>query len=397
MPDDDAPRGWPPRFLASRVDRSALLVLASLPSLTPRRLHAGAWREGSASGCLAAVRSGRLGTSADRDAAARLRAEFVGATIERLGLRVIAPGSREYLAVLEDLPDPPVALFARGRDLCGVVPGVAVVGARNCTPLGSEVARSLGAGLARSGACVVSGAARGIDRASHEGALDAGGPTIAVLGCGHDRATRSQISLLQRIERVGAVVSEYPPGSPAEPRHFPARNRLIACLARGVVIVEGAGRSGSLITADHALSLGRDVLAVPGAITSPMSEVPNDLIRDGATLVRGADDVVRDLRLGSPGEPSIPREARLEGDEALVYPHVTTAVLAETVAATTRLSPGRVRAALTSLELRGLIRCVGGRFERRLPGGVPGSALLERPREVVDQVLGGLEPDRHPQ
>jgi DNA processing protein len=296
----------------------------------------------------------------------RLRPDDIQQRLERLRVRAVVPGSAEYIDALEDLSDPPAALFVRGRELRALAPAVAIVGARGCSPLGADVARSLGLRLAASGVCVVSGAARGIDRASHEGALAAPGPTIAVLGSGVDRVSSDTLRLLRRIEDDGAVVTEYPPAVGAAPRTFPARNRLVAALARGVVIVEGGERSGTLITTDHALSMGREVLAVPGPITSPLSVVPNALIREGATLVRGADDILSELGLA--GNVAGPPDIALEGDEQTVYALVASSVLADALAAATRLSTERVSAALTTLEMKGLVRCVGGRYERRYRG-----------------------------
>lgn len=363
---DDGRRGWPRGFVGRGRDRASLLVLASLPGLTPRRLHELAWRVGSATSCLEAVRARRSGSARDAESATLLRPEDVQHRLDRLRLRAVFPGSDEYVDALEDLPDPPAALFVRGRELPALGSAVAVVGARRCSALGADVARSIGSRLAALGVCVVSGAARGIDRASHEGALSARGPTMAVLGCGVDRVSSDTLGLLRRIEDDGAVVTEYPPGLGATRRNFPARNRLIAALARGVVIVEGGERSGTLITTDHALSMGREVFAVPGPVTSPLSDVPNALIREGATLIRGADDIMEEL--GLEGSGAGPPEPALEGDEHAVYVSVTSAVLAETLAAATRLPTARVSAALTTLEMKGLVRCVGGRYERRYRG-----------------------------
>lgn len=365
MPDD-APRGWPGGFATRGPDRAALLVLASLAGLTPRRLHELAWRVGSASACLAAVRARRLGSARDAEWAHRLRPADIQQRLDRLRVRTVVPGSAEYVDALNDLSDPPAALFVRGRELPSLAPAVAIVGARRCSPLGAEVARSLGSRLAASGVCVVSGAARGIDRASHEGALAARGPTIAVLGCGVDRVSSDTLRLLRRIDHDGAVVTEYPPGVAAEPRSFPARNRLVAALARGVVIVEGGERSGTLITTDHALSMGREVFAVPGPISSPLSDVPHALIREGATLIRGVDDILEELGLAA--SAAGPPDPTLEGDEQAVYALVASAVLAESLAAATGFPTARVSAALTALEMKGLVWCVGGRYERRYRG-----------------------------
>jgi DNA processing protein len=362
MPDEAPPRGWPTGFAATERDRSALLVLASLRGITPRRLHALAWRTGSAAACLSAVRSGPVASAADRELARRVDPADVWSRVASCGARLVVPGSPEYVPLLEDLPDPPAALFVAGRSLVPRTPAVAVVGARRPSALGADVAHAFGSRLAAAGACVVSGAAAGIDRASHEGALDAGGPSVAVLGCGIDRVQRSTRTLLDRLVVAGAVVGEYPPGTTAERWHFPARNRLVAALADGVIVVEGGERSGSLITADHALALGREIFAVPGPVTSPLSAAPHGLIRDGATLVRSADDVIDEL--GLPASPATPHVG-LEGTELAVYRAVTAPTLVEAIASATRLPLPKVAAALTALEIRGLVRSVAGRVERR--------------------------------
>ena len=233
-------------------------------------------------------------------------------------LRYLARGTGGYPEQLLDLHDPPEGLFLRGRPLPAADRIVAVVGARRCSPLGREVARDLGRGLGRAGWSVVSGAARGIDAASHEGALDEGSHTVAVLGSGIDVAyPPASAGLIERIAATGTVVSEYPPGVPARPFRFPARNRIVAGLARAVVVVEGEEGSGSLISAEHALDLGRDVMAVPGAVTNPLAAVPNQLIRDGAALVRGAVDVLAELGVAT-GERAADAVDLTEGERRLV-------------------------------------------------------------------------------
>src|SRR6266581_362577 len=264
--------------------------------IRPRRLLELAVGVGTARACLAAVLAGREGSEADRRWAATIDPDRVEGAMRACEARLATPGTAEYPRPLEDLTDPPAALFVRGAPLAEGASLVAVVGARRCSSLGREVAADIGAGLAAAGMTVVSGAAMGIDTAAHEGALRTGGRTVAVLGCGIDVAypPRNQ-ALLDRIVASGSVVAEYAPGVPAEPFRFPARNRIIAALAEAVVVVEGAGGSGSLITADHALDLGRAVYAVPGPVTSPLAEVPLALIRDGAGMIRGAEDLLMDL------------------------------------------------------------------------------------------------------
>jgi len=211
----------------------------------------------------------------------------------------------------------------------------------------------------------VSGGAVGIDAAAHRGALDAGGVTVAVLGSGIDVAHPARNrDLFQRIEASGSLLSEYPPGTPAEPFRFPARNRLIAALSRGVVVVEGAAKSGTRITAEHAVDLGLDVFAVPGQVTSPLAETPLGLIRDGATMIRGTADLLEDLRLegAASGERGLPRG--LSADEGRVLASLATSMLPSAVAAATGIPVADTLTVLIALEIRGLVRGVGGRFER---------------------------------
>jgi DNA processing protein len=195
-------------------------------------------------------------------------------------VRVLYQREAGYPPLLSELHDPPESLFVRGAVEALSEPGVAVVGARSCSAYGAQVARSLSRELAAAGLVIVSGLARGVDGEAHRGALEGGGRTVAVLGCGIDRDyPRSHAELARRIVPWGAVVSEYPPGVEPAPWRFPARNRIIAGLALAIVVVEARERSGALITADFALELGRDVFAVPGEITSGLSAGTNDLLR----------------------------------------------------------------------------------------------------------------------
>src|SRR3954447_6997467 len=187
--------------------------------------------------------------------------------------------------LLRQIHDPPRALFLRGAGDADVLcrPTVAVVGARACSPYGAQVARMLGREFAAAGLVVVSGLARGVDGEAHRGALEAGGLTVAVLGGGIDRDyPAAHAELARRIRERGLVVSEYEPGVEPAPWRFPARNRIIAGLSAATIVVEARERSGALITADLALEEGRDVLAVPGEITSPLSAGTNALLKLGA-------------------------------------------------------------------------------------------------------------------
>lgn len=376
---DRAPLSWPPSFVGSEGDRCALIVLLHLASLTPRRLLELAQEHATAAACLDAVLHAGAASGSDRALAGSIRPDDVMSVLHRSGARFVPVGEPEYPPELLDLSDPPAGLFVRGRPLGESTLRVAMVGARNCSPSGRDMALALAGALARAGVCVVSGGARGIDAAAHRGALRAGGRTIAVLGCGIDLLYPGQNrALLQEIVGSGTVVSEYPPGTPAEPFRFPARNRIVAGLSRAVVVVEGASGSGSMITADHALDVGREVFAVPGPVTSPLAAVPLDLIRDGATLVRGPHDLLGDLGFpvaapdalggGDAGAGDGPGRS-LPAAERAVWEALTIPMAADSLVGAAGMALPEVMSALVGLELRGKVRQVGGRYERRVEGG----------------------------
>ena len=375
MQDEVWPTGFPDGFAGKAQGRQALLALATLRGIRPLELYRLAWREGSAQACLEAIRAGRAGSDGDREAAKAVDTDEVAARVLAAGARFVAAGDDEFPPSLFDLADPPIGFFIRGRPLTEFVEAVSVVGARNCSALGNEVAHDIGAGLGGAGVCVVSGAARGIDAASHRGALAAGGETVAVLGSGIDVAyPKASRDLIRRASESGAVVSEYAPGVEAEPFRFPARNRIIAALGKALVVVEGAKGSGSMISVDHALSLGREVFAVPGPVTSPLSEVPLELIRDGAIMVRGADDLLADLGFASRLAVAAPPE--LPADQRRAYGALLGPSLPDSVARAAGLSIPEAVAALIGLELQGLVRSVGGRYERRLqPSATPAAPV----------------------
>ena len=372
------PGVWPAGFVSGPADRDALLVLAHLEGITPADLHGLAWRAGTARACLRAVRTGaaRGASARDRAVAGEVEPASVRAALARCGARMVAPGDEDYPPGLLALTDPPMCLFVRGT-LPAPRPAVAMVGARGCTPYGREAAEMIASGLGAAGVTVVSGAAVGIDAAGHRGALRAGGATVAVLGSGIDVAyPPKNAGLIERIAEAGAVVSEYPPGIKALPHRFPARNRLVAALGQGVIVVEGAPGSGSLITVEFAIDLGRDVMAVPGAITGPLSDVPHALIRDGAALIRGPGDVFEVLGLASAGAPERganpgvrPSLAGLTEDERRFLELVPgTPVTLDAVATSAGADPARALQVLGALELRGLVTGEGGRYRRAGPG-----------------------------
>jgi DNA processing protein len=361
---------WPPGFARSQGDRDAALVLTALRGITPRRMLESAMIHRTARALLQRIRDGDAGSPGDQAVARVLDAAVIRASLP-VDSRVVLAGDDEYPPQLEHLSDPPLALFVRGRPVGAVTSMVAIVGARNCSDLGRDLARELARSLAAHGAVVVSGAARGIDAAAHEGALDAGGITLAVLGCGIDAVyPPGSGPLVGRILERGSVVSEYPPGVPPDGFRFPARNRIVAALCRAVVVVEGAGRSGSLISAEHALELGRDVFAVPGAVTNPLAEAPHRLIREGAALIRGAEDMLADLGIEAGAQVSFD-DLELPGPERAAFRALRGSVVPDRVAAELGIPVPEALSLLLRLELRGLVRSVGGRFERRLAGAGP--------------------------
>lgn len=296
--------------------------------------------------------------------------------LERAGGRAVAICDGEYPALLRESPDPPPVLFARGRPL-GDAPVVALVGSRRATRTGLEAARLVAAGLARAGVIVVSGFAHGIDAAAHAAALEEGGETWGILGCGVDVPYPAAHERLRaRMLEGGALLSELPPGTAPEPWHFPVRNRIIAGCARVVVVVEAALKSGSLITARCAAEAGRDVAAVPGPVIGEQSSGSNALLKDGAILVRDATDILRELpdedlrRLrpgGFSGQDAAPRPPD-DPDAARVLLALDAAEArdADALAAATGLSAARLSAALVLLELEGLAEALpGALFARR--------------------------------
>jgi DNA processing protein len=267
------------------------------------------------------------------------------------GLRFVARSAGCFPSLLRSIHDPPAGLFLRGGAEHELLsrPAVAVVGARACSGYGSTVARSLGRELAQAGLVVVSGMARGIDAEAHRGALEAGGPTIAVLGCGIDRDyPAAHAELARRIAATGLLVSEYAPGVEPAPWRFPARNRIIAGLCEATVVVEARERSGSLITADFALEEGREVLAVPGEITSSLSAGTNALLKLGASPLTGAADVLECFGLA----PASPQER-----SALV--DLLPATADELVRRTGRPA-AEIARALVELELAGTVSAHDG-------------------------------------
>ena len=286
--------------------------------------------------------------------------------LARQELRWVARSDAAFPARLRAIHDPPPGLFVRGRGALALFDGccVSVVGARACSSYGDAVATEIGRELARAGVVVVSGLARGIDAAAHRGALEAG-VTVAVLGCGVDRDyPRAHTALAAAIERQGLIVSEYPPGVEPAPWRFPARNRIVAGLADATVVVEARERSGALITADFALDEGREVLAVPGEITSLLSRGTNALLRLGAVPVTCVDDVLRAVGVEAAAAPVVELEPRLQAVRAAVADAPRGA---DELARQTGIAPGALAAALAELELLGVVAQADGIYREVRP------------------------------
>ncbi len=216
--------------------------------------------------------------------------------LEKAENRIISADSDDYPDLLRQIPDSPALLYLVGNNEALHMPALSIVGSRNPTRGGKDNAYEFARHLGRCGFCIVSGLAQGIDTSAHQGALDAGAMTVAILGHGIDRVYPStNRDLAHRISQNGALVSEYALGSPPRREHFPQRNRLISGLSLGTLVVEAARRSGSLITARLAGEQGREVFAIPGSIHSPLSRGCHQLIRQGAKLVENADDIVSEL------------------------------------------------------------------------------------------------------
>ncbi len=284
------------------------------------------------------------------------------------GNHLVSLGDDDYPKALFDTPDPPVLLYVKGRTELLNRPALAIVGSRNATPQGVATAEDFARHLSAAGLTITSGLALGIDAAAHRGGLAGPGSTVAVIGTGADRIYPSaNEALARRIAEEGAIVSEFPLGTPALAANFPRRNRIIAGMSRGCLVVEAAERSGSLITARLAAEAGREVFAIPGSIHSPLSRGCHKLIRQGAKLVERTEDILEELRWeaavapppAAETPPDAPADARLL--EAMGFDPCSLDVLVER----TGLTADRVLAMLLPLELDGHVaQLPGGRYQR---------------------------------
>jgi len=300
----------------------------------------------------------------------RQRLEEEISNVRQAGASVLGLGSAKYPPLLLEIPDPPPVLYHLGRPPEPDRPRVAIVGTRRPTQAGLSLARELARDLAALGIEVVSGLARGIDSAAHVGALEGGGATLAVLGCGIDVLyPMRRRGLRNEIAARGTLVSEFPMRAPPIPEHFPRRNRIISGLSWGVVVVEAAARSGALLTAGLALDQGREVMAVPGNPRSRVAFGPNRLIQEGAKLVMSVADVLEEFPLiGRDARANLetaPPEPKGEVEKAILQAIEGGVGLVDEIAGGTGHGVSVVLERLLEMELRGLVRrTAGARYER---------------------------------
>jgi len=338
---------------------------------SPGRVLAASRRELEQVGTLRKAALAAIGGE-ERSRAATMMLQKVRAA----GLFLLCWDDPAFPPLLRAIHDPPVLLYVKGEVAAIASAAIAVVGARAASTYGLQMAERFAGDLARRGITIVSGMALGIDSAAHAGAVAAGGKTVAVLGCGLDIVYPAQNrKLFESIAATGALVSEYPPGTPPDSFRFPARNRIISGLSLGVIVVEAARRSGSLITAQLALEQGREVFAIPGRIDSGKSEGTHRLLQDGAKLIHSVADIMDELTVGQPSPGDHPRAAdpgnaapmdldpagRLVLTTLDVYPQSVDAIIVAT-----GLPARQVTEQLLLLELRGLVEPLpGGQYHRK--------------------------------
>ncbi len=282
------------------------------------------------------------------------------------GAAVVTWLDKDYPALLRQIHDPPYLLFYKGQLPWEDEPALALIGSRQATPYGRQVAEILARDLAYQGYCIVSGMARGIDSFCHKAALAAEGRTLAVLGSGIDVIyPRENAKLYQQITEQGAVLSEFPMGTAALGYNFPRRNRIISGLSLGVVVIEASEKSGTLRTVDFGLEQGKDIFAVPGPIISNQSKGTNRLIRDGATMVLTAEDVWREYQQEAKPHPKgKPKEKKLDTDpvERKLLQSMMMPMHFDQLLVLSAMEASQLASWLTVMEIRGLIRQLPGKY-----------------------------------
>ena len=315
----------------------------------------------------------------------KIDVEKICQRMSALGARYIHIGMSSYPTLLRKIPDPPIGFYVIG-DFDFSMPCISIIGSRNCSVYGQITARKFASALSRAGFAIVSGMARGIDSCAHFGALEAGGKTVAVLGCGADVIYPPENGeLYNRIISGGAIVSEFPLGSRADKQNFPIRNRIVAGLSLATLVVESDTKGGSMITARIAGEQGRDVFAIPGRIDQASSRGCNALIRDGVRLATCPEDIIDELKFSGQLEISFDTQDKksstekkvdtpkptinLVGDEAMIYKCFETLDTADvdTISEKSQLPPHKCLPILTMLELKKiLIKDAGGKWRKRL-------------------------------
>jgi DNA processing protein len=352
-------------------NRKYWLGFSLVPEIGPKRLShllkwfgdlAGAWTASEAELCQAGLDKQPLANLLQLRARLDLDAEL--AKVEKAGARLLTLIDDEYPSLLKAVPDAPAVLYARGTLLPDDALALSMVGTRRATSYGRDAAYHFARQLAAQGITVISGLAHGVDSAAHRGALDGGGRTIAVLGCGIDRIYPSDNQKLANdILRHGALISEFPIGTPPEAHNFPRRNRIISGLGLGVLVVEAPEKSGALITTTIAADQGREVFAVPGNIFNPMSGGTNRLIQDGAKLVMSVEDILDELNLAHIAVQTsavAERIAPANDNEHCLLGHLgADPIHIDDLTRLSGLPVAVVSSTLTILELKGLARMVG--------------------------------------
>jgi DNA processing protein len=289
--------------------------------------------------------------------------------LDRLGIQIVAFSDPEYPYLLGQISAPPPVLYYKGSLVAEDTSSVAIVGTRRATAYGREVANQIATGLADAGVTIVSGLARGIDGVAHRAALKSGGRTLAILGSGVDVIYPGEhANLAEEIAANGAVISEHAPGTKPDAVNFPARNRIISGLSKGVVVIEAPVKSGALITCDFAADQGREVFAIPGSILSPTSGGCNRLLRDGARIATSAADILDDLNLGQRREQTPVQQSLLATDEQRRILALLTGEPKhiDDLAAAAGLSISQCSVALISLEMNGTVRNIGAQHYIRV-------------------------------
>jgi DNA processing protein len=277
-----------------------------------------------------------------------------------------------YPPPLKEIPSSPFLIYCRGNLDCLLLPSIAIVGSRKMTPYGKQTAEKFSYELARDGICIVSGLALGIDAEAHSGALEASGKTIAVMANGIDNASiypRNNYNLAQEIlSKDGLIMSEFPLGTPPTAGTFPARDRIMAGLTLGTLVIEAAEKSGSLITPSHAVEFNREVFAIPGSIFSPQSIGTNKLIKKGAKIVTSITDIFEELRLNSSPKKQIEIELKnlTEEEKMITYVLSPDPTHIDRIIKLTKLETSCVISNLSMLEIKGAIRNIGGQNYIRL-------------------------------